>query len=147
MKHTSDQLRDLADEQLNIALRKRARKRALHKSDTDTEASQPQFKARRLNGLECEKRLERSERGSAEMLATFSAPAGSTTTHTTNLDIVPDQQQALQNSTDQISALDLVEDFDAPLMQIMSGVPLLVGPWEVEAQHGGAISGNDASAY
>ncbi|KAK4078101.1 hypothetical protein Purlil1_12070 [Purpureocillium lilacinum] len=144
MRLTSDELRELADKQLDLALREKARKRMLPESDINTEESQPQPKARRPNSdLECENSLRRGEIPLAAILPTITTPA-TALTHMRNVDALQEPQQLLGNSADQINALDLVEDFDAPLMRIMNGVPF--DQWEAEVQHDGILSSNDASA-
>lgn len=155
MKRTSDELRDFSDKQLDIALGEslssqgKGKKRTWDEADMDTEVLGSQLKARRLDPAFLEPvniQQPAPDKGAVgpttELFSTFTTPVRDTMC----LGTLQDQNQAMEATEGHVPALDLLEDFDAPLMQIMNGVPIFINQWAMDG-HDGVVSSNDATAY
>ncbi|KAH7151930.1 hypothetical protein B0J13DRAFT_394436, partial [Dactylonectria estremocensis] len=163
MKQTCDELREFSDKELDNALGEslssvgKSRKRTWDEAEMDTEVLGNQAKA------------NRPELGAPERVNTRQPPgdkaAGAPNTETLpsytgsmsdmgsiigrdsggRMCLGPTQQQqsqgfSIEAAVHHIPSLDLLDNFDAPLMQIMNGVPVFTNQWVLDGHDGDAPS-------
>jgi hypothetical protein len=151
MRQTCDELREFADAHLEAALSKtvqtktESKKRAWHEAGINPESSNAAVKAAKFDLGGCVT-TQSQQTAALDVLQNRDAKIPSTYPTTTApylpgdlarlicSDSVTSQDQARQLSMDgpeqQLPPLDLLDEFDAPLMHIMNGVPVLMNQWD-----------------
>jgi hypothetical protein len=154
MRQTCDELRKFAEGRLDTALgtmtqnTTKSRKRAWHEADIDTESSEAVTKIVKLDFGGCAT-MQTQQSAAHEMLHNRGTeipsaypPSANNTAPYLPGDLarlicsnpVPSQDHAQHVSADrpeeQVPPLDLLDDFNAPLMHIMNGVPVLMEQWD-----------------